>query len=58
MIKYCCDKCGEEIKKYDGDNDRMVLNYYIEKNDGYQGWYRIILCDECSNKLTEWLKEK
>lgn len=31
MIKYCCDKCGEEIKEYDGDNDRMVLNYYIEK---------------------------
>lgn len=53
MIKYCCDRCGEEIKGYDVDNDRMALNYYIEKHDMYQGWGKIILCNECADKLTK-----
>lgn len=56
MIVYLCGKCKKQIKNYNGDNDRVVLKYYIEKQVEYQGWYKIILCDECADNFTKWLE--
>ena len=55
---FLCDRCRKPIENYNGYNDRDALKFIIDKEDGLGGWHKILLCSECADKLTEWLKEK
>lgn len=58
MLMFLCDRCRKPIENYNGHNDRDALKFIIDKEDGLGGWHKILLCNECADKLTEWLKEK
>ena len=52
------DEVKKVIKDYYGYNGYDVLKYMIKQSDNLGGWRKILLCDECADKLTKWLEEE